>query len=105
MNTFGISPQSFQLITDAFSQYPQIESVVLFGSRAKGNYKNGSDIDLAIKGIECTNQFTENIKAMLNEELNIPYHVDVVNYETLSHLDLKAHIDRVGKEFHINHKL
>ncbi|MFC4769479.1 nucleotidyltransferase domain-containing protein [Effusibacillus consociatus] len=56
MNQFGISEKSFQLLLDTFMQYTQVEEVILFGSRAKGNCKKGSDIDLAIKikGEECS---------------------------------------------------
>jgi predicted nucleotidyltransferase len=99
MNQFGISEKSYQLLLDTFSQYPEIEQVVIFGSRAKGNYKKGSDIDLAIKGKDCKVETALNISAIVNEELPIPYHIDVINYDTLKHLELKDQIDRVGVVF------
>lgn len=84
----------------AFSQFPEVEEVVIFGSRAKGNFKNGSDIDLAIKGKNCSGQTAMDINAMLNERLPIPYHIDVVFYDGLAHEGLKQHIDLVGKLFY-----
>ncbi len=99
MNPFGISDKSYKLLIDTFSKYPQIEEILIFGSRAKGNYKNGSDIDLALKGSECTPDLVLNLTGYINEELPIPYHVDIVDYNTIGNIDLKEHIDRVGKSF------
>ena len=96
MNQFGIADKSYHLLLDTFSKYPEVEQVVLFGSRAKGNYKKGSDIDLSIKGKNCKLETALNISAIINERLPIPYHVDVINYATLHHKELKEHIDRVG---------
>ncbi len=100
MNPFGITPKSYQLIQDTFPKYPEIEEVIIFGSRAKGTYKHGSDIDLAIKGKHCNNKIAMNISGILNEELPIPYKIDIVSYNDLSNEDLKEHIDRVGKLFY-----
>ena len=96
MNNFGISDKSYQLILSAFSKFPEVEKVKVFGSRAKGNYKNGSDIDLAISGENCTNKTAMNLNGLLNEEIPVPYHIDVVCYNQLKHAELKEHIDRVG---------
>lgn len=50
MNPFGISDKSYKLIYNTFTKIPDVEEVIVFGSRAKGTFKNGSDIDFAIKG-------------------------------------------------------
>ena len=52
----GIPDTQFSQIVYEFSSFSSIDSVVLFGSRALGNYKNGSDVDLAIKGAEFTQE-------------------------------------------------
>ncbi len=65
---------------------------ILFGSRAKGNYKKGSDIDLAVVGNERL------LSYYLNEEINLPYFFDVVNLEKITNKKLLEHITRVGKE-------
>lgn len=101
MNPFGISEKSYNFLVNAFGNYPEVEEVLIFGSRAKGNYKKGSDIDLAIKGKQCSDLTAINIQGYFNEELPIPYYVDVVYYDGLEHQELKAHIDRVGKNFFV----
>lgn len=77
-----------------------MEKVILFGSRAKGNYRNGSDIDLAIKGENCTASLALDIEAYVNEELPIPHMIDIIDYQSLTNSDLKEHIDRVGMIFY-----
>lgn len=47
---YGLKDTSIQKIRGVFARYPQVEKAVLYGSRAKGNYKNGSDIDLTLRG-------------------------------------------------------
>lgn len=100
MNRFGISEKSFRLLLETFAKYPQVEEVIIFGSRAKGNYKKGSDIDLAIKGEKSSASLAQNLGAYINEELPIPYMVDVVDYCSLKHQELREHIDRVGVRFY-----
>lgn len=47
---FGLNEQSIRIITDILKKYPEIEQAIIYGSRAKGNYRIGSDIDLTFKG-------------------------------------------------------
>lgn len=100
MNQFGISEKSFNLLLEAFAKFPQIEEVIIFGSRAKGNFKKGSDIDLAIKGEKCNASLALDLNTYINEELPIPYMVDIVDYGSLQHQELREHIDRVGMLFY-----
>jgi len=100
MNTLGITEKSFALLHKIFVRYPQIEEVIIFGSRAKGNYKNGSDIDLAIQGEQCNPSLALKLQSQISEELPIPYRVDGVDYNTLQHHELRDHIDRVGVNFY-----
>lgn len=79
---------------------PEIEEVVIFGSRALGTARKGSDVDLAIKGPHVTDQAAAELSVTLNERLPIPYYVDVVSYPTLQHENLRQHIDTVGKLFY-----
>ena len=69
-----------------------IEKAVLFGSRAKGNYLPGSDIDIAVIGNE------KKLSDALNEESRLIYHFDIINLETIQNQNLKKHIQRVGKD-------
>ena len=100
MNPFGITPKSYQLILDTFPNYPEIDEVIIFGSRAKGTYRNGSDIDLAIKGALCNERTAMNLSGILNEALPIPYHIDVICYNNLTNEALIEHINRIGVLFY-----
>lgn len=94
---YGIYDSTINIIDSIFQKYPGIKQVILYGSRAKGNYKNGSDIDLTLK---VDDSFTHDDLLKISNDFddsNIPYFVDVSIYENLSNPDLKAHIDRVGK--------
>src|SRR5438552_160097 len=97
MNTFGISERSYFLIWETLKNFPQVEKAVIFGSRAKGNFVSGSDIDLAIFGKDCNPELALKISACLNEEIPIPYYVDVLDFNSLTNNNLKEHITRVGK--------
>jgi len=99
-NPFGITDKSYLVILDALKQCAEIEKATIFGSRAKRNYKAGSDIDIAIAGRHCTMQTAVSLENYLNEEAPVPFHVDVVCYNQLKHAELKDHIDKVGKDFY-----
>jgi predicted nucleotidyltransferase len=93
---YGLIERDFIYINEAIREFPEITEVILFGSRAKGNYKTGSDVDLAIKGDLITYEITARFADCLNEEKPLPYFFDVVHYETITEPKLKEHIDRVG---------
>ena len=93
---YGLIDCDFIHINAAIQEFPEIEEVILFGSRAKGNYKKGSDVDLAIKGDRLTYEITLRFADCLNEEKPLPYFFDVVHYEAIAEPMLKVHIDRVG---------
>ncbi len=72
-------------------------AIKIFGSRAKGNYRNNSDIDLVIWG-PISPREVESLRMDL-DELPTPYEFDLINYENLDHENLKSHIDRIAKVF------
>jgi len=93
---YGLLPRDLDYITQAVQQFPEIETVLIFGSRAKGTYKPGSDVDLALKGANITHTTVSRLSFLLNEDYPLPYFFDVVHYEALQNSDLVAHIDRAG---------
>ncbi len=95
MNSFGISEKSYLILQSYFQQAENIDKVVIFGSRALGTYRNGSDIDLALFGKDLN---IIKINAEL-EELQTPYMYDVLEYETLQNQALKDHIRTQGQIF------
>jgi len=94
---YGISDKNLEIINSIFKKYQGINKVFLYGSRAKGNYRIGSDIDLAL---EINSLFNNNDLLKIAGDFDdsiIPHLVDVLIYDKINNLDLKAHIDRVGK--------
>ena len=96
---FGLTENSYTLIINSLTLFPEIETVIIYGSRSMGNHKPGSDIDLALKGEKIDASIVKKISTILNEELPIPYYVDVLNYAAISNSDLKNHIDEKGRIF------
>lgn len=96
---FGLNESTIRNIRRVFLQYPQISKVILYGSRAKGNYKNGSDIDLCIIGNNISMQDVNRIHLEL-DNLDLPYTFDISNFKKLNNQDLVEHILRVGIEIY-----
>ncbi len=97
---FGLSNQDLSAIIDTLKQEPNVEKAYIFGSRAKGSYKPGSDVDIALKGNQLTIEDISRISYLLNEETNMPYKFDLINYSSIKEPALISHIDRVGIEFY-----
>ena len=92
---FGLPPATLEKLNSVFAHHAAIDSVLLYGSRAKGNYRAGSDIDLTIKGGEIPFDELMQIENEI-DDLMLPYTVDLSQYRQLENIDLIAHIDRVG---------
>lgn len=99
-NKFGLLDSDLEAILSVLSNYAQVEKAYIFGSRAKGNYKNGSDVDIAMKGEGINFGTVSQISYFLNEETNMPYKFDVLNYHSIKEAELLMHIDRVGVEIY-----
>lgn len=93
---FGLKAADLRSMESAFKSLPEIESVIIFGSRALGNFKNNSDIDLCLKGLAVDYAICVKLSSKL-EELPMPYLFDIVNYNNLKNFELKSHIDRYGR--------
>ena len=94
---YGLPDRTLATLDEIFRKYPGIRQAILYGSRAKGNYRDGSDIDLTLK-IDDTFIRTHLLRIGNDfDDSDMPYFVDVSVYEKISNPKLKAHIDRVGK--------
>lgn len=92
---YGLSDTTLKEILTVFRKNVRVEEVILFGSRAKGSYRNGSDIDLAVKGEGLDfQQFLKILVAL--DDLELLYKIDLVNYQTIKSQELLDHIDRIG---------
>lgn len=92
----GLTPDVWQQIFRVFQSFPAVEEVVLYGSRAKGNYRPGSDIDLTLKGEGLTLKILNKISNSL-DDLLLPYTFDLSIFAQIDNNDLVDHINRVGK--------
>ncbi len=92
---FGISQNALDKIKSVLFSAQGIEQVILYGSRAKGNYKEGSDIDLVIKG---NLTFDDLVKISVSlDDLNLPWKIDLSLYSQIKNENLLEHINKVGK--------
>jgi len=96
---YGLSEDTIHKIHSVFASFPQVEKAVLYGSRAKGNYKLASDIDLTLYGTALTLELCGDIADEL-DELLLPYTIDLSIFDELEHAKLREHIERVGVVFY-----
>jgi predicted nucleotidyltransferase len=96
---YGLSSQTIQAIQDVLAKFPQVEKAILYGSRAKGNYRTGSDIDLTLSGKDLNTALLLRIETEL-DDLLLPYTIDLSLFRHIENPDLLAHIDRVGVNFY-----
>lgn len=99
MPDFGLSDSTLVTIRRILSESPEVRSALLYGSRAKGNFRPGSDIDLTLIGEGLTLAMLGRIAGQL-EESSIPYQVDLSLRKLLDNEELCEHIDRVGIVFY-----
>lgn len=100
---FGLHEKDINAINRVFAQYSMIEKVIVYGSRAKGNFKINSDIDLTI--IETDLTFTELLEIENKlDDLLLPYKIDLSQKKKISNQGLIDHIDNIGKVFYDKYK-
>lgn len=95
---FGLHETDVDMIINALRENAEIERAFIFGSRALGNYKKGSDVDLVITGQDVTNKTISDLNELLNEVYPLPYFFDILHYENIVNEKLKEHIDEYGVE-------
>jgi len=97
---FGLKESTIEKICAVFTRYPQVEKAVLYGSRAKGDCKNGSDIDLTLYG--GASLALNVLYKIMNEldDLLLPYTIDLSIFNDISDAEVVEHIRRVGVTFY-----
>lgn len=93
---FGLIKDDVDFIVQAIGNYADIEEALIFGSRAMGNYKVASDIDIVLKG-NLSDKTVGSLSDFLNSASPFAYKVDVLDYSMISNVELKKHIDQYGK--------
>jgi len=100
---FGLSKKEILKINSVFEKFPQVQKVVIFGSRVKGNYKKYSDIDLTLIGENISQKTLYNIQLSL-DDLYLPYVFDINIKEKITNSEFVEHIERVGLVFYQNNQ-
>jgi predicted nucleotidyltransferase len=98
----GLSEKTIAAVRGVFARHPEIDEAILFGSRAKGTYRAGSDIDLALRGAKLDQRTLGRISGEL-DDLPIPYSFSLVVADERLEPALQAHLDRVGVMFYAKH--
>jgi len=97
---FGLNEKIVEEIVSIVKKYEEVTRVVIFGSRARGDYKKASDIDIALFGDELTHSINTKIFYEI-EDLYMPYKVDLINFNSLSDENkIKENILREGVEIY-----
>lgn len=96
---YGLSDTVVADICSVFRRFPNVEKVLIFGSRAKGTYSEGSDIDLAVVAENLS--FGQLLDIQIGvENLELLYKVDIVDYKKSIGTPFGEHIDRAGRLFY-----
>jgi predicted nucleotidyltransferase len=100
---YGLNQETIKSIQIVLSHYPKIEKAILYGSRAKGNYRNGSDIDLTLIAKDMTLSDVAKLEWEI-DDLLLPYKFDISLFHHISNPLLVEHIERVGEVFWVREK-
>jgi predicted nucleotidyltransferase len=96
---YGLKKETLKKIKEVFARYEQVKEVVIYGSRAKGNYKTGSDIDLTLKGQDLDLKIMNRVSLDL-DDLLLPYTFDLSIFNHISNPEFLDHIERIGQVFY-----
>lgn len=99
MDKFGLTSQIINKLISIFSKENKIKKVILYGSRALGTFKNGSDIDLVIVSPKMSLSELLKIENLI-EDLMLPYQIDLSVMHMIENEDLIDHIQKYGIVFY-----
>lgn len=95
---YGLPLAAIEKLRAVFKAHPKVKSVLLYGSRAKGNYRTGSDIDLCIE-----NEITLDELLKIDSEIDdllLPWSVDLSLYQKIENPQLQESIKKTGVLFY-----
>lgn len=101
---FGLSDKVMHKLFGFFTAIPEVDEVIIYGSRAIGTYYDGSDIDLTLKGDALNYDLLRRIRLRLHD-LNLPYFIDISIYRDIKNPDLVRNIDLFGKTLYLDKRL
>ena len=100
---FGLREMDVVNIKKTLANFQEIEKAIIYGSRAKGNYKTASDIDLTLVGEKLNSKTLSDLECQI-DDLLLPYTFDISIITQISNSDLIAHIKRIGKVIYEKHQ-
>ncbi len=92
----GLNEKECSVLQTLFAANERITEVILYGSRAKGNNKPFSDVDIVLVGNTLSHTDINRLYAAIDES-SLPYKFDISLLASLKNEELLAHIERVGK--------
>lgn len=92
----GLTEDEINHIVGFVDSFDEIRRLILFGSRAMGNHKPGSDVDLCVLGANVSMEIVGKLSYLLNQESDLPYFFDVINYVAIDNDSLRTHINQQG---------
>jgi len=95
----GLAAAVVARIHQVLTRHPEVERVILYGSRAMGTFKPGSDVDLTLVGEKLNSTILGRIDEEL-DDLLLPYEFDLSIFSTITHAGLLDHLRRVGVTFY-----
>ncbi len=90
----GLKSEELKKLILVFEKKENISEAILFGSRALGTFRNGSDIDIALKGNISHKEWLDLMIEF--DELDLPYKLDLIQFEKINTQELLSHIERAG---------
>ncbi|MCX8501525.1 MAG: nucleotidyltransferase domain-containing protein [Alphaproteobacteria bacterium] len=100
MNRLGLSPEHLAIMDSVFARHLEVERVKVFGSRALGSFTARSDVDLVVYGKKI-DRFVIGDMLLDFESSNLPYLVDLLNYDEIKNPELRRHMDRVAVDIYV----
>ncbi|HRY31377.1 MAG TPA: nucleotidyltransferase domain-containing protein [Bacteroidales bacterium] len=97
LNQYGLRERDMVFLQSLFISMPEIDSVILYGSRARGDFEPGSDLDLAVTGEKVTLSTLSAIRRALEEDSPIPFFFDLLHLDSLNNPKLAGRIREEGK--------
>lgn len=100
MQKFGLDEKVIENIINILKKYEEVESAKIFGSRARGDYRKASDIDIALFGDDLTHSINTKIFYEI-DDLYLPYKIDLINFNSISlENTIRDNILKEGVEFY-----
>jgi predicted nucleotidyltransferase len=97
---YGVKEENIRRINQVFINHPEVDEVILYGSRAKGSFKPASDIDLTLKGDHLDSAILSKI-AWEIDDLLLPFTFDLSVYSQIQSKELLSDIQRIGIVFYL----